>query len=67
MPMSQEDTANTLTQLVYEAKEIEPILRLGKNAVNALLRSGKLRSVRYGKKYLIPASAITDFLSGDKN
>lgn len=67
MPVSQEDTGRTLTQLVYEAKEIEPILRLGKNAVNALLRSGKLRSVRYGKKYLIPASAIADFLSGRQN
>ena len=67
MPVNTEDTVHKLNQLVYEAKEIEPILRLGKNAVNALLRSGKLRSVRYGKKYLIPASAITDFLSGRQN
>jgi excisionase family DNA binding protein len=66
MPVNTEDTVHKLNQLVYEAKEIEPILRLGKNAVNALLRSGQLRSVRYGKKYLIPASAITDFLNGGK-
>lgn len=57
-------TDSTLEKLVYEAKEIEPILRLSKNAVNALLRSGRLRSIRYGRKYLIPASAITEFLSG---
>ena len=64
MTASTQGSSQVLDKMVYEAKEVEPILRLGKNAVNALLRSGKLRSVRYGKKYLIPRDAILDFLSG---
>lgn len=48
--------------LVYTPKEIERLLGLSKNSVNALLRSGQLRSIRYGRKWLIPRSALEEFL-----
>lgn len=51
---------------VLTAKEAEQALRLSKNTVNALLQSGRLRSVRVGRKYLIPEEAIEEFLRGER-
>lgn len=53
--------------LVYRPRDIERLLCLSKNSVNALLRSGQLRSVRYGRKWLIPRSALEEFLSGTRS
>lgn len=39
-------------------------LGLSRNTVGQLLRSKRLRSVRVGRKYLIPYEAIDEFLSG---
>lgn len=50
--------------LVYTPKDLERLLCLSKNSVNTLLRSGQLRSVRYGRKWLIPRSALEEFLNG---
>ncbi|PYE55485.1 helix-turn-helix domain-containing protein [Deinococcus yavapaiensis] len=55
-----------LDRAAYEVKELPAVLRLGKNAVYELLRSGQLRSIRYGKKYIIPREAIVEFLNGRK-
>ncbi|GGN34654.1 excisionase family DNA-binding protein [Deinococcus daejeonensis] len=51
-------------KLVYNPKELEPLLQLSKNTINALLRSGRLRSVRVGRRYLIPREAVQQFLAG---
>lgn len=51
-------------KLVYNPKELEPLLQLSKNTINALLRSGRLRSVRVGRRYLIPRDAVQQFLAG---
>lgn len=60
----QVEKAPESTQLVYSPKDLEPLLKLSKNTVNALLRSGRLRSVRVGRRYLIPKEALLAFLSG---
>lgn len=52
-------------QLVYSPKELQPLLQLSKNTINALLRSGDLRSVRVGRRYLIPREALHQFLRGE--
>ena len=49
-------------KLVYTPKDLEGLLGLSKNSINALLRSGRIRSVRYGRKWLIPESAVEEFL-----
>ncbi|WP_407569637.1 helix-turn-helix domain-containing protein [Deinococcus altitudinis] len=54
-------------KLTHKPDEVAPLLGLGRNSVYALIRSGALRSIRVGRKILIPASAITDFLNGEKN
>ncbi|PTA67375.1 helix-turn-helix domain-containing protein [Deinococcus arcticus] len=57
-------TEFTQEKLVYSPKELEPMLQLSKNTINALLRSGRLRSVRVGRRYLIPLDAVQQFLAG---
>ena len=48
---------------VYTPKELQPILRLSKTGVAALLHSGELRAIRVGRKWLIPAAALNEFLA----
>lgn len=58
-------TQTTHDKLVYSPKELEPLLQLSKNTINALLRSGRLHSVRVGRRYLIPRDAVQRFLQGE--
>ncbi|WP_291432370.1 helix-turn-helix domain-containing protein [Deinococcus sp.] len=50
----------------YRPADLQPLLGLGRSTVYKLLRSGELRSVRAGRRILIPADAVTDFLAGRK-
>lgn len=40
-------------------------LGIGKTTTGILVRSGKIRSVRVGKRLLIPVDAIAEFLAED--
>ncbi|MPY67183.1 helix-turn-helix domain-containing protein [Deinococcus sp. SDU3-2] len=64
---SAQDRDQAVTPLVYTPRNIEGLLCLSKNSVNALLRSGQLRSIRYGRKWLIPRSALEEFLNGTRS
>ena len=52
---------------LYEVKEVCEILHLHYQSVYKLLRSGELKSVRPGRKWLIPESEIQKFLDGHKD
>lgn len=52
--------------LAYTPAECQDALKLGRDKVYALLRSGELASRRVGRRYLIPAEAVADFLKGAK-
>ncbi len=47
---------------VVTVEETCKMLRLGRNSVYALLKSGRIRSVRVGSRYVIPAKSIVRFL-----
>ena len=49
-------------QAVYVPSELQTILRLSRTGIAALLHSGELRAIRVGRKWLIPASALNEFL-----
>lgn len=51
-------------RLTRKPEEAAPMLGVGRCGVYALIRSGQLRSVRVGRKILIPLSAIEEFLNG---
>lgn len=52
-----------LAKRAYTSREAEKILNLGRNTVNGLLLSGRLKAVKVGKKWLIPNWAIDEFLT----
>jgi len=51
-----------MSRKVYSVADVQEALGLARNSVMALLLSGKLRSIRAGRRWLIPSSALTDFL-----
>jgi excisionase family DNA binding protein len=50
---------------VLTPKEVQAFLRLGRNAIYAALQEGRIRSVRHGQKFLVPKTALREFLDHD--
>ena len=48
---------------VLEVEEVQEMLRLGRNAIYKLLKQGDIKSLRVGKKYIIPKTSVINFLS----
>ncbi len=55
------DLFNTYPNVV-SIDEIQQMLRIGKNAVYELLKTEKLKSIKVGKKYVVPKKFVIDFL-----
>ena len=47
---------------VVSVEEIQQMLRIGKNAVYKLLKNGAIKSIKVGKRYVVPKKHIIDFL-----
>jgi len=43
--------------------DIMSILRIGRGKVYELLKDGTIKSIRVGKKYIIPKKSVEQFLS----
>ncbi len=50
--------------LVLHVEDLMPILDIGRNTAYALVRSGKIHSVRVGRQLRIPRDALIEFLMG---
>lgn len=50
---------------VISPEEIKEILRISTSGVYHLLQAGTIKSIRVGKRYIIPKQSIIDFLSLD--
>ena len=55
------DLFSTYPDLV-SIDEIQQMLRIGKNTVYELLKTEKLKSIKVGKKYVVPKKFVIDFL-----
>lgn len=64
--MTVPNRAGTAQPLAYTREQVQPLLNLGRDKVYSLLRSGELRSRRVGRKWLVPADALAEFLKGPK-
>ena len=51
------DLFNTYPDVV-SIDEIQQMLRIGKNAVYELLKTQKLKSIKVGKKYVVPKKFV---------
>ena len=47
---------------IVTPEDIQKMLRIGRNSVYYLLKQGKIKSLRVGKKYLIPKTSVINFL-----
>lgn len=47
---------------IVTPEDIQKMLRIGRNSVYDLLKQGKIKSLRAGKKYLIPKTSVINFL-----
>lgn len=49
--------------LVLHVEDLMPVLGVGRNSAYALVRCGKIRSIRIGRKIRIPRDAVEEFLN----
>ena len=54
-------------KVAYSISEAMQVLGVSRSFVMKLLQTGKLRSVKVGRRRLIPRAAIDDLLSGDQD
>lgn len=47
---------------VYEVKDLQKVTGLARNTVMSLINSGQIKSVRAGRRILIPSWALDKFL-----
>lgn len=47
---------------VITVKELSTILRIGINGTYALVRTGKIKSIRVGRQFRIPRKAVLEYL-----
>ena len=50
--------------VTLRVEKLMPILGIGRNTAYALVRSGRLRSIRVGRQVRIPKNALIEFLGG---
>jgi len=48
--------------LALKVENLMPILGVGRNTANELVRSGQIRSVKVGRQIRVPRDAVVDFL-----
>lgn len=67
---NQQQDAQNQTQgaaaprLTRKPEELVSVLGIGRNTIYELIRTGQLRSIRVGRKLLVPLSAVDEFLAG---
>jgi len=49
---------------VVSVDELQKMLHVGRNMAYSLLKNGDIKTIRVGKKYIIPKVNVLDFLIG---
>lgn len=47
---------------IVNITDIQKMLKIGRNNTYELLKSGKIHTLRVGKKYIIPKQSVIDFV-----
>ena len=50
---------------IYKPEEARQLMNIGRSQFYELLRQGRIRSIRNGRRYLIPESSILEFISSE--
>jgi len=65
-PVTPEEIAAILSRPTMTVDELGIVLGVGRNQAYAAVREGQVRSLRIGKRIVIPTSAVVSMLSGDE-
>lgn len=57
------ETNNERLPLALTVEDLSQLLSIGRNTAYELVRSGKIRSIKVGRIYRIPQSAVDEFLN----
>lgn len=50
--------------LAYRVDEAADAMRLSRSAIYELIRSGQLRTVKLGRRRLVPVQALAEYMNG---
>lgn len=50
--------------LAYRVDEAAEAVRLSRSQIYELIRSGQLRTIKLGRRRLVPVQALTDYING---
>jgi excisionase family DNA binding protein len=59
----QLDTLPSVQPLLYDVQEAATALRLSRSVIYELIRSGQLRTVKQGRRRLVPVAALDEYVS----
>jgi excisionase family DNA binding protein len=57
------DNEYVVPPVVYRVDEAAEALRLSRSAIYELIRSGQLRSVKFGRRRLVPVEALAEYVA----
>jgi len=63
--MTTQETRLPEGRMAYSVEEVRRALGIGRSTIYDLLAMGRLRSVKAGRRTLIPAAALEAYLAGE--
>jgi excisionase family DNA binding protein len=63
MIMAHSTVKSDVVPLLYRVDEAAAALRLSRSSVYKLIRSGQLRSVKQGRRRLVPVIALAEYVA----
>ena len=48
---------------VITIEDVQKMLKIGRNVAYGLLKNGRIKTIKVGKKYIIPKKSVIDFLN----
>lgn len=57
------DMKREIPPLLYRVEEAAEALRMSRSVVYELIRSGRLRTVKEGRRRLVPVAALTEYVA----
>jgi excisionase family DNA binding protein len=63
MIMARSTVKSEVVPLLYRVDEAAAALRLSRSSVYELIRSGQLRSVKQGRRRLVPVTALAEYVA----
>lgn len=61
--MSDHKSAGAVPPVLYSVSEAAQALRLGRSEIYELIRSHQLRTVKIGRRRLVPVVALTEYIA----